>query len=130
MFKEQDPVCFCGTNTDQDVTQEFANAQVKLQNPLEPHYGLTHQSHYGLTRQSKGRYFPPTLNQHSSSMLVLMDYRVILNMCFKIDVHVCPCVCVCPCVRVCVSHGGQERVRAPGAKVAGGCELPNVGSGH
>lgn len=99
MFKEQDPVCFCGTNTDQDVTQEFANAQVKLQNPLEPHYGLTHQSHYGLTRQSKGRYFPPTLNQHSSSMLVLMDYRVILNMCFKIDVHVCPCVCAC--VRVC-----------------------------
>lgn len=53
-------------------------------------------------------------------------------MCFKVDVHACPCVCVCArvCARVCVSHGGQERVRSPGAKVAGGCELPNVGAGH
>lgn len=42
----------------------------------------------------------------------------------------CARVCACVCLCVCVSHGGQERVRSPGAKVAGGCELPNVGAGH
>lgn len=84
---------------------------------LEDKLHVVEVTHVSIGRIVAQTRFEMSRNLQTSSFLLFKDFLIL-----------CVCMCSCTSVREC-SRGLEERVRSPGARVAGSCESSDVGAG-